>query len=386
MKTVFYTLVIVVGLISCRSVEKMVEKGQYDRAFNYSISKLQGEKNKKTEYVKALEKAFFKLNTQSTHEIERLNAGTKPENWSKVLHLYNAMDERQKMLEPLLPLVSEDRYKATFDFKNYSELISNAEENTCLYLYDYALFLLSRTEKTGDKIYAREAYDELRKIDGYARNYKDTDKLKDKALSLGLNRIFVDIINDLRDFQSNNIELELRNLPISRLNDIWNEYSINMDKNNADYVLVVELNHVAFSPERERVNTYSEMKEILIRKDKVKERRDTVDVWVEKEVYEKVRADISEVFREKQSELRGVIKVLNTKTREYIKTVPVNAFHNFNGYGCRYVGDERALTENSRRKMDNYLEIFPNDFDMAYDLSGVFKNVIIDEAKKIKFR
>jgi hypothetical protein len=386
MKTLFYTLVLIAAFSSCRSVEKMVEKGEYERAFNYSISKLQGEKNKKTEYIKALEKAYFKLNSASAREIERLNAPAKPENWSKVLHLYHSMEDRQERLEPLLPLVSEDRYKATFDFKNYKNEISNAEENTCLYYYNNASELMEQTERTGDKVYAREAYDDLRKIDTYNRNYKDTDKLKERALKLGLNRIYVDIFNDLRDFQSNNIEQELRNLPVARLNDVWNEYSINFDKNNADYVLVIELNQTFFSPERERVNTYSESKEILVRKDKIKERRDSVDVWVEKEVYERVRADISELFREKQSELRGSIKVLDTRTKEFIKIVPVNAFHNFNGYGCKYIGDERALTDATRKKIDNFCEIFPSDFDMAYDLAAVFKNVVIDEARKIKLR
>lgn len=386
MKTLFYTFVIVAGLVSCKSVEKMVEKGEYDRAFNYSISKLQGEKNKKTEYVKALEKVYSKLTSTSLREIERLNASSKPENWSKVLYIYEAMDERQERLEPLMPLVSEDRYRATFEFKNYKEQISNAEENTCLYYYNNANELIARTERTGDKSHARLAYDDLRKIDTYQRNYKDTEKLKDKALQLGLNRIHVEIFNDLRDFQSNNIEQELRNLPVARINDIWNEYSINIDKNKADYVLVIELNQIFFTPERERLNTYSETKEILVRKDKVKERRDSADVWVEKEVYERVRADISEVFREKQSELRGMIKVMDTRTRENIKTIPVNAFHNFTGYGCRFAGDEKALTDATKKKIDNYLEIFPSDFDMAYDLAGVFKNVVMDEARKIKFR
>lgn len=386
MKTLFYTFVIVAGLVSCKSVEKMVEKGEYDRAFNYSISKLQGEKNKKTEYVKALEKVYSKLTSTSLREIERLNASSKPENWSKVLYIYEAMDERQERLEPLMPLVSEDRYRATFEFKNYKEQISNAEENTCLYYYNNANELIARTERTGDKSHARLAYDDLRKIDTYQRNYKDTEKLKDKALQLGLNRIHVEIFNDLRDFQSNNIEQELRNLPVARINDIWNEYSINIDKNKADYVMIIELNQIFFTPERERLNTYSETKEILVRKDKVKERRDSVDVWVEKEVYERVRADISEVFREKQSELRGMIKVMDTRTRENIKTIPVNAFHNFTGYGCRFAGDEKALTDATKKKIDNYLEIFPSDFDMAYDLAGVFKNVVMDEARKIKFR
>lgn len=68
------------GLASCKSVEKMVEKGEYDKAFNYAISKLEGEKNKKTEYVEALEKAYSKLNECLTKESEKLKPAVKPEN------------------------------------------------------------------------------------------------------------------------------------------------------------------------------------------------------------------------------------------------------------------------------------------------------------------
>ena len=103
MKTIFYTFVVLAGLSSCKSVEKMVEKGEYDKAFNYAISKLEGEKNKETEYVKALEKAFVKLNSASLREIEKLNADAKPENWSRVLSLYTTMENRQEKLDPLLP-------------------------------------------------------------------------------------------------------------------------------------------------------------------------------------------------------------------------------------------------------------------------------------------
>ncbi len=386
MKTIIYTSIFIVGLISCKSVEKMVEKGEYDRAFNYSISKLQGEKNKKTEYVKALEKAYFKLNGTALREIEKLNPESKPENWSRVLNIYQSMDKRQEILEPLLPLVSEDRYKATFDIKNYSELIRNAEDNACLYYYNNAYALIARTERTGEKEYARDAYDEIKKIEIYRSNYKDTEKLKEKALKLGLITINFEILNDLRDFHSNTIERELFTLPISRLDDIWHEFRMgNDDKMRSDYTILIELNNISFSPEREKLNNYTESKEILLRKDKVREKRDTAEVWVEKEVWEKVKADISEIFREKKSELHGRIIVIDSRTKENIKTIPVNVFHDFTGYGCKFIGDERALTDASRKKLDPYCELFPSDYAMADDLATAFKNVIFDEAKKLRF-
>jgi hypothetical protein len=368
-------------------VEKMVEKGEYDKAFNFSISKLQGEKNKKTEYVKALEKAFFKLNGASMRTIEKLDAASKPENWSQVLNIYLLMEKRQERLEPLLPLMSEDRYVGTFDLKNYSEAIRNAEDNTCLFYYNNALALLQKTEKTGDKAFARQAYDNLRKIDNFKSNYKETDELKQKALNLGLISIHFDIYNDLRDFQSYSIERELVQLPVAQLNDIWHEYTIGQKLNSKpDYIINIELNHIDFSPERERVNSYTESKEVLIRKDKVKEKRDTTEVWVEKEVYEKVKADVIEIFREKKSELHGRISIVDNRTRENLKSIPVNVFHNFNGYGCRYLGDERALTNESKRKLDGHCELFPSDGDMAADLAVAFKNVVMDESRKIKYK
>ncbi|MBK6664748.1 MAG: hypothetical protein IPG48_00990 [Saprospiraceae bacterium] len=84
MKTFFYIAVFTLSLASCKSVEKMMAKGEYEKAFDYAIDKLSDSKVKKTEHVKALEKAYSKLNSASLKEIDRLNATSKPENWSKV--------------------------------------------------------------------------------------------------------------------------------------------------------------------------------------------------------------------------------------------------------------------------------------------------------------
>lgn len=386
MKTFFYTLVLVIVITSCKSVEKMVEKGEYDKAFSYAINKLQGDKNKKTEYVKALEKAYFKLNSASLKEIDKLNANSKPENWSKVLNIYKNIENRQDRLDPLIPLVSENGYVASFDMKSYKDEIRVAEDNTCLFYYNNALTLLERAEKTKDKISARNAYDELKKIERYKTRYRDSEILKDNALNLGLTTIYFEIFNELRDFHSNDIERELLTMPVSNMDNLWYDYSIGENAgHNADFVVIVDLTDLNFSPERERVNTYTDSKEILIRKDKVKEIRDSVEVWVEKEVYEKVRADFTEVFREKKSELHGRVRVLDTRTKEYIKNIPINVYHDFNGYGGKFAGDERALTEESKKRMDNYLEFFPTDFEMAEDLASAFKNAVMIEAKKVRY-
>jgi len=387
MKAVFYSIVFMALLASCKSVEKMVEKGEYDKAFSYAISKLQGEKNKKTEYVKALEKAFDKLNTANLKEIDRLNPQAKPANWVTVHNIYKSILSRQDRLDPLLPLVSKDGYRASFDMIDVTAELRNAEENTILYHYNRALDFIDKSEKTKDKLFARDAYDELSKIDQYRTSYKDKERLKEKAHNLGLTKIYFDVSNELRDFHGNDIEKDMWNLPVSKLDNLWNDYNIGGfdDGKDADFIVIIELDNINFSPERESVNSYSEEKEILIRKEIVKEVRDSVIVEVEKEVWEKVKANISEIMREKKSELHGKMKVFDNNSKEYVSSVPINVYHDFNGYACNFVGDKRALTSESKNKMDDHIELFPSDFSMADDLSAAFGSAVMSQVKKVKF-
>jgi hypothetical protein len=83
----------------------------------------------------------------------------------------------------------------------------------------------------------------------------------------------------------------------------------------------------------------------LVRKEKVKEIKDSVEVWVEKEVYENLKADMTEIFREKNSELHGNISVYNNHNNKLVDNVPINIYDNFKGYACQ---DSWRLGSNTR--------------------------------------
>lgn len=384
MKKFVYMILAVFSIIACsKSITKMVEKGEYDKAFNYAIKKLAGEKNKKTEYVKALENTYVKLNSTTLKEIDKLNASARPENWPKVLQLYTSIENRQDKLEPLLPLVSENGYKATFEIKSYRNAIMDAENNTCEWYYNNALTLIARSEKTGDKIAARDALAQLKNIDRYKQDYKDSQRLKDRAYSLGITKVSIQVFNNLRDFHSDNIERSLFDMPLSKLDKTWLDVVFDARQINADYLVEVELKDIFFTPERERMHTYTESKEVLISKDKSKNGNDSS--WVEKQVFEKVKAEITEVFREKQAELHGNVRIVNARTNKTLKTVPVNVYHDFKGYSCGYIGDKRALTEETSKKLDTYLESFPSNFVMSDNLAEALKNAVFTEIKNYRF-
>jgi hypothetical protein len=71
MRTLLYTLIFTLALVSCKSIETMVEKGEYEKAFSHAVDKLAGEKNKKTKYVKGLEKAYIELNSKDLKKLLR---------------------------------------------------------------------------------------------------------------------------------------------------------------------------------------------------------------------------------------------------------------------------------------------------------------------------
>ncbi|MBT8189816.1 MAG: hypothetical protein KJO29_05265, partial [Bacteroidia bacterium] len=73
MKNLLYIVLGLVLISSCRSIEKMVDQGQYDEAILFAAEKLAGKKNKKTKYVKGLEEAFAKITRHEMSLIERLD-------------------------------------------------------------------------------------------------------------------------------------------------------------------------------------------------------------------------------------------------------------------------------------------------------------------------
>lgn len=383
MKTFFYIAVFTLSLASCKSVEKMMAKGEYEKAFDYAIDKLSDSKVKKTEHVKALEKAYSKLNSASIKEIDRLNATSKPENWSKVHAEYKRLINRQDRLEFLLPLVSESGYKASFDIKNYNTELIHAEDNTCAYYYSNAKSLIERAESTGNKMDARSAYDELAKIFRFKKSYLDTEQLREKALKLGITYINIEVDNRLVNFHGDIIEDKLWEMPLSSMDDLWNDFSLEKSDKRFDYSIVITLDNMNLGTEAERAHTTSHSREVLVRKEKVKEIKDSVEVWVEKEVYENLKADMTEIFREKNSELHGNISVYNNLNNKLIDNVPINIYDNFKGYACQVIGDLEAIPDDKKRNRDTFLELFPSDRDVSKNLAIAFQKSVINEINRV---
>jgi hypothetical protein len=180
----------------------MIDRGEYDPAIEKLVKKLEGKKDKKKEYVLALEYAFQKAQERDLKNEKTLRDETLAENWTKIYSIHTLIAERQNKIEPFLPLESKDGYQATFKFVNIDELKKESKKNTAEFYYQSAVTLIDESKRTLDKNAARQAYDYLIKIDGLFNQYKDKEQLKKIAYNLGLENYLVKINNDTKNIIS----------------------------------------------------------------------------------------------------------------------------------------------------------------------------------------
>jgi hypothetical protein len=146
--------------------------------------------------------------------------------------------------------------------------------------------------------------------------------------------------------------------------------------------------------EFERVNSFEEHKHIEIYEDchienTSSDRKknygavDTSHVWMPKKTTHLIHAYITEVFRERNAIVTGVVKIVNNRNRSIISERPIKINHNFNGYGCKFEGDERAISDQTKFKLDPHLEFFPNDEEIIDNLGTLLSKTVVNESRSI---
>jgi hypothetical protein len=171
-KSIFFLLLLILAS-SCANINSLIDQGDYDRAIDKLVNKLQGKKNKKREYIIQLEYAFQKAQDLDLRKEKSLRDENLAENWTKIYSIHSSISNRQHKVEPLLPLFSKDGYQGTFKFINIDELKNESKKNTADYYYQSAVLLIDESRQTADKAAARKAYEYLSKIDGLFNHYKD---------------------------------------------------------------------------------------------------------------------------------------------------------------------------------------------------------------------
>jgi hypothetical protein len=372
---------------ACTSLEKMVERGNYDEAIVKIARRISGQKNKKAKDLKILEKAFEKVTADDLAYAEGLKNSGRASTWDDVFDAYHRIDERQELLRPFLPLVAKDGYRAKFKFANVSALKNEAANNATVYHYNEAIRLIDLAEK-GDKRAARRAYDGLTMLEKYTDSYKDSRRLKEDAEFLGTNRVLVKLYNNTFGFMPREVEAEIMSVNIKELNTFWTKYYTKSDIGlDFDYVARLDLDNIDISPEREVINRYIDKEEIkdgweyvLDKKGNVMKDTSGNDIKVDKFIT--VIAEVVEIHRSKSAVASGRFGLFDADTKELIQTRPFNVEAHFNDYASSFSGDRRALCQRTRDRLRGYPAQFPSDLVMSLDVAHELKEVMKNEMRR----
>jgi hypothetical protein len=352
----------------------MIESGNYDQALRYGVDKLRGEKNKKTKYVKGLEKAYIKLNKRDLDNIAHLRLKDNKNSLNRVVDIYQKMEDRQNYVYPLLPLISEDGYPATFKIRDFATLINISMKAASEKHYQYALNYLSSAKNLGDKIAARKAHSEFSEATYYFDNYKDSYNLKREAYELGQTYILIEPYVNGSNAAFHLTGEIISQIQLSNLNTTWKKYYTEDTGQNIDYVATIEVTEITPGKERERFNSFTNTKEVSNGKKAIKSKngvlvRDTLGNIIYKEKKIIVSANVEELLREKIAQMTGKIVIMDANNNRHINTIPLNVTYLFEDYSCRFRGDKRALTNEYKNRIKENCAPFPSDYDMTTNLA-----------------
>lgn len=392
MKATYFSLIII-GLLcfsACKSTQKLTEEGNYDEAIEKALDKLIGKKKKKADVVASLESAFAKANGRDMNQITTLRGENRPENWERIFDLAMAVQDRQRSIEPLLPLVDDRGQRAEFKFVKINSLVQEAKGKASAYLYNFGKQELEKA-RAGDKVAARTAFENLDRIDKYLSNYKDRQSLMNEARALGVSHILFRMENDGYALLSRDFEREILSMDVQDLNELWREFHTTEKAGlTYDYEIVMKLDDIDVSPESERQREFREEKEIEEGEQSARDAdgnvlRDSTGNVIKVSVIKVITADVIEVYQSKAAVVGGNLYFYNKRKQELMDTQPIAAEAIFENYASTYQGDRRALSSDTRQRIGNRPQRFPSDAILLLDAADVLKPIIKEKIVKMRF-
>jgi hypothetical protein len=387
---IFSWFFFLISFVSCTSIEKLVDTGQYDKAIYYATNKLSGAKVNKVEYVKGLETAFKKATEKDMAYIDKLKNEGNPETWETILSIYNTISDRQEQIRPLLPLTDENGKKANFLFVNTNDLEKEAKEQTINFLYNSAKDLLDEARNSKDRIPARKAYESLLKLKNYAARFLDVPQLEREARELGTTKILVNVQNYSQAVFPAGLEDEILRLGFRDLDREWQKFDAYPERNREyDLGITLILSNVQVSPGTVSEKSFSEKKEIpdgfqyaLDEKGNVK--KDTAGNDIKLPKTKVIEAQILEVFQSKSAGLSGRLEVMDLHTKGVRESRDINTVAIFENRAASFKGDERALTEDTKKRLGNRPAVFPTDAVLLLEAARKLRPLVISELRKIR--
>ncbi|HBY67022.1 MAG: hypothetical protein CMC07_03265 [Flavobacteriaceae bacterium] len=375
MRAFLFTIVAVLVLSACSSVkrnQKFIAEGDYDRAIDLAVKKLQKDKyaDKNDEHIILLEEAYKKAVSENTRRINFLKKSNEPNKSRSIYYLYKKLEDRQFQIRPLLPLYSNSLgRKVNFKFQDYSNEIIAAKQAYVADLYNEALRL--KNNNTIEDY--RESYYLLCDIAELHPNYREVNSLLEETRFLGTDFIFVSLNNRTNQVIPFRMERELLDFNTYGLNNFWTEFHSKRENGiDYNYAIVLNLQNIGISPER--VSEREERRSQRI-KDGWEYKKDRNGNFVLDENGDKIKIDKYKTVSARMfitTQVKSVLVAGDVVYRDLLNNQNINSYplsseFVFENIFATFRGDRGALTNEDLRFIQNRFVPFPTNEQMVLD-------------------
>src|SRR6056297_171998 len=370
MKKLSYLLILSFFLISCNSSQKMLERGQYDRAIDRATEKLMKKPNNSKE-LGVLKEAFELANMFDKERIEFLELEGREESWVEIYELYEQLNWRQNKVRRLPSQIRNE-----FTFYNYDSEIVESKMAAAEVSYKRGIDFLEQ----GDKMSARQAYNEFERAAQIYPGYEDVDQKLYESHQLGMNHALYFIENNSGMVLPEFFDVEMKKTTLKDLNTHWLNFDTYENENTEyDYFLVLNVTEISYSPETVERRIYSESKEIqdglryeLDEDGNVKKDSTGTDIQVPNMVT--VTAEITESEQKKTAFVAGSLDIYDLRSDQLLRTESASVEAVFQHRYGEFTGNREALTEETEKIIGGRAVPFPGNEQMLMDATDLLKN------------
>ncbi|SFE91798.1 hypothetical protein SAMN05518672_11248 [Chitinophaga sp. CF118] len=167
-------------ILSCKSGEKLYNKGRYDDAVKAFVKKLQ-RRPEHTTSLQLLPKAYAQSQRLHEDKVNGYLTSDNPLKWEYVRQEYRSLQSLYDIIH------ASPAASAIVTPKDYRTAITGAQENAAEVRYQRGVALLEKEDKAS----ARRAYDEFIAALKLVKNYRNSEELRDESFNRGVVNVVI---------------------------------------------------------------------------------------------------------------------------------------------------------------------------------------------------
>lgn len=372
------TIILVSSCNSAKRAQRELSTGNYVKSINIAVNQLQRNKtNRRAQrQMLILEEGFQKLKQRDKKRIKFLQRENIASNSVEIHDLYVQLNDIQNKIRPLLPLQNESQSRPMqFEFLDLDQKIIDAREEMVSYLYEEANLLLN----TGDKFSAREAYNDLNRIESLRPNFRNTRQMLNEARLLGTDFILVTLLNTTDFTIPNRVQNMLLDFNTYGLDNEWTAYHTERNQDlDYDYGIRIQFTDFLFSPDMLREREIVLEEEVVDGWEYKKDARgafirDNEGNRIKENVYVTVSGVMIQSLQQKSVAVQAQVVFRDIKSGQNINNFPLASDFVFENISGVFQGDARVLSDEDKALLNNRPVPFPSNEQMLIDAGEEIK-------------